>query len=908
MLLFVVMGGGMSYAQTAIVKDSLKTALRNSKSVQQRVDVLNALSYEYYDFEDSVAFDYAIQAFNEANRGNYAAGKKRASGLMAIGYLSFGDYETAIEFFKRALQIKVNEQGTDELYILFKLANAFTDTGYYDSAEAYLQRAVSIDAALPSRTATVSLYKEMASLRMNQWRNQEARDLLEKAIEYLPHANVYSKLDFYYAYARFSISVQDYATAEMHTQLVCSLAENIDDNYHKATCRLLRAELALAKGQVTKSLLLSFEAMELSKIYTYQLHRAQIYIKIGETYSTLSEYELASEYLYKALAITEKSGLSPTTAQAYTELAWVLKDQRNFASALQFADNAQKIYADIKDRKGVASCQNVRGLIYLLQKKYQESIEEHKMALATRKELKSAPSISASLFNLALSYEELGQLKQAKELQLQALAIDENSPDLLSLAITCNGLSSLCLKLGEVAEAEQYLNKAYGLSLHTNSLILKRDCYANFAKLFETKGDIKKALKYERLSQSLSDSIYSENSSRKLAELNALYQVERKQKEIEILHQTKALQENRIQLQQAHIRNQRWIITATAALLAVIILFGIFTWRINRKLSRARKNLADANEQLNEKSEELKDANESLIELNEQLIEEHEEIQAQAEELIEANSALNKLNEDLQERKEEIEAQSEELREANEMIVNINQTLERKVEERTQELRQAYFELDTFFYRSSHDFRRPITTFMGLAEVASITVKDPKALELFEKVYETARSLDKMIRKLYSISDVGAQELVYKKVLLKEIIGNIVRGFSEELEKRQIKVVEDIALKRSLESYSSLVHVVLENVIENAIHFSSPLDPYIKIKAWDDSEKVVISIEDNGQGIAEEYKDRVFDMYYRGNITSKGNGLGLYIAKKAVTRLNGVIRFTSALNKGSTFTIEFPLK
>jgi signal transduction histidine kinase len=175
-------------------------------------------------------------------------------------------------------------------------------------------------------------------------------------------------------------------------------------------------------------------------------------------------------------------------------------------------------------------------------------------------------------------------------------------------------------------------------------------------------------------------------------------------------------------------------------------------------------------------------------------------------------------------------------------------------------------------------------------------------------VYETAKSLDKMIRKLHSISDVGAQELVFKKLLLKEIIGNIVRGFSEELEKRQIRVIEDIELKRSFESYSSLVHVVLENVIENAIHFSSPVDPYIKIKAWDSPEKVVISIEDNGQGIAEEYKDRVFDMYYRGNITSKGNGLGLYIAKKAVTRLSGAIHFTSTLNKGSAFVIEFPLK
>jgi len=58
---------------------------------------------------------------------------------------------------------------------------------------------------------------------------------------------------------------------------------------------------------------------------------------------------------------------------------------------------------------------------------------------------------------------------------------------------------------------------------------------------------------------------------------------------------------------------------------------------------------------------------------------------------------------------------------------------------------------------------------MGLAEVAKITIKDESALELFRKVDETARNLDKMLVKLQSISDVGSQELIFKEVLLREI-------------------------------------------------------------------------------------------------------------------------------------------
>ena len=52
---------------------------------------------------------------------------------------------------------------------------------------------------------------------------------------------------------------------------------------------------------------------------------------------------------------------------------------------------------------------------------------------------------------------------------------------------------------------------------------------------------------------------------------------------------------------------------------------------------------------------------------------------------------------------------------------------------------------------------------------------------------------------------------------------------------------------------------------------------------------VTIEIQDNGQGIAKELQDQIFDMYYRANERSKGNGLGLYIVKKAVEKLDGAI-------------------
>ena len=100
--------------------------------------------------------------------------------------------------------------------------------------------------------------------------------------------------------------------------------------------------------------------------------------------------------------------------------------------------------------------------------------------------------------------------------------------------------------------------------------------------------------------------------------------------------------------------------------------------------------------------------------------------------------------------------------------------------------------------------------------------------------------------------------------------------------------------------------IEIESLVENAILFSRQHDSLIIIRTLKQEENFIIEVEDNGQGIEEEYQGRIFDMYFRANLGSKGNGLGLYIVKKAVQKLGGSISFTSQVSKGSCFTIHLP--
>jgi signal transduction histidine kinase len=196
---------------------------------------------------------------------------------------------------------------------------------------------------------------------------------------------------------------------------------------------------------------------------------------------------------------------------------------------------------------------------------------------------------------------------------------------------------------------------------------------------------------------------------------------------------------------------------------------------------------------------------------------------------------------------------------------------------------------------------------MGLAEVASVTVKDHNALELFDKVRETARSLDKMLIKLQSISDVGAQQLVYKEVFIEEIYQNICDDFREDILAKGIKTYCEVSLREPFISYPAMVRIILENMIENAINFSTPLNPFIRLQAHQENDECVLILEDNGQGILKEYHERVFEMYFRASDRSKGNGLGLYIVRKAVEKLNGSISLAADIDEGSRFIIRLPI-
>ena len=135
----------------------------------------------------------------------------------------------------------------------------------------------------------------------------------------------------------------------------------------------------------------------------------------------------------------------------------------------------------------------------------------------------------------------------------------------------------------------------------------------------------------------------------------------------------------------------------------------------------------------------------------------------------------------------------------------------------------------------------------------------------------------------------------------------VSESFHATIIEKRIRIIRHINLARTFSSFAPVVRLIFQNLIENSIHFTRT-DPEINIRVSENTGVLIIEIADNGEGILAEFQNRIFEMYFRANEKSKGNGLGLYIVKKAVEKLGGTISFVSRLDEGSTFTVTLPFE
>jgi len=224
-----------------------------------------------------------------------------------------------------------------------------------------------------------------------------------------------------------------------------------------------------------------------------------------------------------------------------------------------------------------------------------------------------------------------------------------------------------------------------------------------------------------------------------------------------------------------------------------------------------------------------------------------------------------------------------------------------------QELERTNKELDRFVYSASHDLSAPLKSILGLVNVIRIETDSSGVLYYLDLMEKSINKLDQFINEIINFSRNSRIELQYEVIHLSGLVHEILENlkFSEQFDEIDFIINIDNDLEISADKLR--LKMVLNNLISNAIkfqRFDREEKPFVSIIAKDEKDSLIIEVEDNGQGIMEKYADKIFDMFFRATNTSKGSGLGLYIAKEAVNKMGGNISVQSVPNRGSLFRID----
>jgi signal transduction histidine kinase/ligand-binding sensor domain-containing protein len=411
---------------------------------------------------------------------------------------------------------------------------------------------------------------------------------------------------------------------------------------------------------------------------------------------------------------------------------------------------------------------------------------------------------------------------------------------------------------------------------------------------------------------------------------------------------------------------KRWWFSVLAALGIVALIVGIYRWRVKaiesqkqeleRLVTERTKELEETNAELSQASEEIQRQNNELLRANDELETAHKEIQEQ-------NALLARQKDILEEQSRDIELANGQLQETNAEIIRANFELDARndaLNSALSSLQQAQTQLVQSEKMASlgqllagvaHEINNPVNFISGAVKplrrnvdklieaYRSYTAISPNALtpETLESVRSELVRLheqgedEEMESRIGQINDLvtsvseGAERISDIVGLLRNFSRadttemkavNIHEGLDSTLKllynqyKKHVTIVKEYGDVPQVECYAGQLNQVFMNILANAVQAVPPdrQGGEIRIKTERDGADVVIRIRDNGVGMSDEVRKRIFDPFYTTKEVGKGTGLGLSISFSIIEKHQGSISVESERGKGSEFTIRLPFK
>lgn len=217
-------------------------------------------------------------------------------------------------------------------------------------------------------------------------------------------------------------------------------------------------------------------------------------------------------------------------------------------------------------------------------------------------------------------------------------------------------------------------------------------------------------------------------------------------------------------------------------------------------------------------------------------------------------------------------------------------------------------ELDNFVYRTSHDLRAPVSSCLGLVDIAMASQDIDEVHRYLQLQQRSLVRMDRFITDVLHYSRNHRLEIEFVPIDINQLFAEMMEQVTYSKEAEGIIFSFENKSQHPFYCDPLRLQMIFNNLISNAIryHDKNKSNPFLHVNADFDGNEWKITFQDNGIGIDAAVLPKIFEMFYRGTKQSDGSGVGLYIVKQALEKIDGRIECNSVLGEGTTFSLYLP--
>jgi two-component system, OmpR family, sensor kinase len=235
--------------------------------------------------------------------------------------------------------------------------------------------------------------------------------------------------------------------------------------------------------------------------------------------------------------------------------------------------------------------------------------------------------------------------------------------------------------------------------------------------------------------------------------------------------------------------------------------------------------------------------------------------------------------------------------------------LTRDVDEMIIRLEQLVHSQERFVAHAAHELRSPVTAIYGELSLALRKTRDaPGYREAIEHALESTKQLKSLAEELLVFARIGANEAKLAPVRLSEVVASAVAAVKDAMAPRVV-VIDTSCDASFIEGHARDLERLVRNLVENAVRHS-PDGSHVTVTASTVDDEVRLSVADEGSGIPEADRARIFEPFFRGaadRASEEGAGLGLAIVSEIARAHRGQVHLESEREKGACFVVRFPV-